>query len=62
MKRLFSMALSPEDKMHLIEKYDIRFLLLQSFDLRLFEDFIDRYSNRVQATELGGVIIVQIIE
>lgn len=60
MQRLFSQAPAPQDKMDLIEKYDIQFLLLQSFDLRLFEDLITAYPDRVNKIEIGGVIILQI--
>lgn len=60
MQRLFAQAPAPQDKMDLIEKYDIQFLLLQSFDLRLFEEFITAYPDRVKKTEIGGVIILQI--
>ena len=59
-KKIFSNSLSPEDKMYLLKKYDIRFLFLQKFDLRLFEDFIERYSKRVEIVEIGGVVILQI--
>jgi hypothetical protein len=60
MQRLFSQAPAPQDKMELIEKYDIRFLLLQSFDLRLFDDLITAYPSRVEKIEIGGVIILQV--
>lgn len=59
-QRLFSQAPAPQDKMDLIEKYDIQFLLLQSFDLRLFEDLITAYPDRVKKIEIGGVVILQI--
>lgn len=59
-QRLFSQAPAPQDKMKLIEKYDIRFLLLQNFDLRVFEDLIATYPGRVKKIEIGGVIILQI--
>ena len=52
--KIFSKSLSPEEKMLLIEKYDIRFLFLQSFDLRLFEDLIASYRDRVDVTDIGG--------
>ena len=61
-KKIFSKSLSPEEKMHILEKYNIRFLFLQSFDLRLFEDFIARYPERVEVIETGGVMILQITE
>lgn len=57
---LFLRAPSPEDKMSVLEKYDVRFLLLQSFDLRLFEDLIAAYPGRVEKIEIGSVIILQI--
>lgn len=60
MQRLFSKKSSPQDKMNLIEKYNIQFLFLQSADLRLFEDLITAYPNRVKKIEVGGVIILQI--
>ena len=57
---IFLKSLSPVDKMSLIEKYDIHFLFLQSFDLRLFEDLVDSYPDRVEVIEVGGVILIQI--
>jgi hypothetical protein len=60
--RIFSKALSPGEKMTLLEKYEVRHLFLQSFDLRLFEDLITSYPNRVKVVETGGVIILQINE
>lgn len=60
MQRLFSKKSSPQEKMNLIEKYNIHFLLLQSADLRLFEDLSATYPDRVKNFELGGVIILQI--
>ena len=59
-KKMFSKTLSPEDKMHLLEKYDVQFLFLQSFDLRLFTDLIASYPDRIKVIEIGGVIILQI--
>ena len=61
-KKIFSKSLSPEEKMLLLEKYNVQFLFLQSFDLRLFEDFIARYPDRVEKIETGGVVILQIKE
>ena len=60
-QRLFAKSPSPADKMLLIEKYDIRFLFLQNFDLRLFEDFIESYPDRITITDAGGVILLEII-
>lgn len=59
-KSLFSRNLPAEDKMLLLEKYDVRFLFLQSFDLRLFEDLTTRYPERTEVIEVGGVILLQI--
>jgi hypothetical protein len=59
-KSLFSRNLPAEDKMLLLEKYDIRFLFLQSFDLRLFEELTARYPERTEVIEVGGVILLQI--
>lgn len=59
-KRIFSASLSSENKMRLIENQHIRFLFLQPFDLRLFNELIQSYPNRVKATEVGGVIIIRI--
>jgi len=61
-KNIFSKTLPPKDKMGLIDKYDVRFLFLQSFDLRLFEEFIASYPDRVDVTEIGGVVLLQINE
>lgn len=59
-KSLFARNFPAEGKMFLLEKYDVHFLLLQSFDLRLFEELLTRYPDRVETTEIGGVIILQI--
>ena len=59
-KSLFSRNLPAEDKMLLLEKYDVRFLFLQSFDLRLFEELMTRYPERTEVIEVGGVILLQI--
>lgn len=48
--------------MLLLEKYDIRFLFLQSFDLRLFDDFIASYPDRTEMIEIGGVVLLKIDE
>ncbi|MBT3322238.1 MAG: hypothetical protein HN392_08125 [Anaerolineae bacterium] len=59
-QKIFLKSLSVTEKMFLIEKYNIRFLFLQSADLRLFEELIDSYQNRVEILEVGGVILVEI--
>lgn len=61
-KKIFSKSVSPEEKMFLLEKYDVKFLLLQSFDMKLFENFMARYPDRVEKTEIGGVVILQLKE
>ena len=60
MQKLFSKSLPPEKKMDLIEKYDISFLFLQPFDLRIFEDFIERYPDETELVDVGGVLLVEI--
>ncbi len=59
-KKMFSKSLSSEEKMFLLKKYDVKFLFLQNFDLRLFEDFITYYPERVEIIETGGFVILQI--
>jgi hypothetical protein len=59
-ERIFSRSLSADKKMDLLEKHNIRFLFLQPFDLRLFNELIESYPNRVKATEVGGVVIIRI--
>jgi hypothetical protein len=46
--------------MALIEKHNIQFILLQPFDIRLFNEMIDKYPNNVRATDIGGAIIIRI--
>ncbi|HSO11967.1 MAG TPA: hypothetical protein VLT51_06295, partial [Anaerolineales bacterium] len=58
----FPRTFPPEEKMLLLEKYDIRFLFLQSFDLRLFDDFIASYPDRTEMIEIGGVVLLKIDE
>lgn len=57
---LFLNSTSVKEKMDIIEKYDVRFLFITPFDLRLFDEFIETYPSRVSADEVGGVIIIRI--
>ena len=45
--------------MTLLQKYNVRFLVLQRSDLKLFNDLLATYPN-LTATEIGGVYIIQI--
>ena len=58
-QNIFLRSTSPEDKMFLLRKYNIHFLLLQRDDLKLFEDLIASDPS-LTATEVGGVYIVRI--
>lgn len=57
---IFTKSTSAEDKLSLLEKYDVRFLLLQRDDILLFEDVTARFPHRATAAEVGGVIILEI--
>jgi len=57
---IFSKSTSPEDKLSLLEKYHIQFLFLQRADIRLFNNLIEKYPEKIKASEVGGVIIVEI--
>jgi hypothetical protein len=57
---IFSKSTSAEDKLSLLRKYNVRFLLLQRDDIKLFNKLIAKYPNEINATEIGGVIIVEI--
>lgn len=57
---LFSKTASPEDRLLLIRKYNIHYLVLQRGDLKLFNDLITNYPGLIKATEIGGVYIVEI--
>jgi uncharacterized membrane protein len=59
-KRLFSKSVSAERKMELIKKYDIHFLFITPFDLRLFDELMETYPDKIQPTEVGGVIVIRI--
>jgi len=59
-QKIFSKSTSAEEKMNLLEKHNIQFLLLQRSDLKLFNDLIANYPNLITATEIGGVYIVKI--
>lgn len=59
-KKIFSQSFPAENKMALIEKHNIQFIFLQSFDIRLFNEMIDKYPNKVRATDIGGAIIIRI--
>ncbi len=57
---IFSKSTPAEDKLSLLEKYNVRFLLLQRGDLLLFEDLTTRHPDRAKAIEVGGVILLEI--
>ena len=57
---IFSKAISPEDQMLLLNKYDIRFLILDRGDLDLFNDLIANYPDQVTATEIEWIYLIQI--
>ena len=59
-QKLFSKSSSIENKMTLIDKHDIQFLVLRPFDLQLFGELIDYYPHRVKIIEVGGVVIIEI--
>jgi len=59
-QKIFLRSTSPEDKMSLLRKYDVHFLLLQRDDLRRFNNLIANYPDLIRVTEIGGVYIVQI--
>jgi len=57
---LFSKSTSAEDKLSLLEKYDVQFLFLQRDDIRFFNDLTTKYPDRIKPFEVGGVILVEI--
>jgi hypothetical protein len=57
---IFSKSTSPEDKLSLLEKYQVQFLFLQRDDIRFFNDLLKRYPDKTKASEVGGVIIVEL--
>jgi hypothetical protein len=57
---IFSKLTSPEDKLSLLKKYQIQFLFLQRDDIQFFNDLIEKYPTKIKASEVGGVIIVEI--
>lgn len=57
---IFSKSTPVEDKLSLLEKYNVRFLLLPSRDLQLFEDLIARHPDRAKAIKVGRVILLEI--
>jgi len=59
-QKIFLRSTSPEDKISLLKKYNVHFLLLQRGDLRRFNDLIASYPELITVTEIGGVYIVQI--
>ena len=56
---IFASSTSATDKMFLLRKYNVSFLLLQRGDLKFFNDLIAMYP-RIKVTEIGGFYIVQI--
>lgn len=59
-QKIFSRGTSADDQLSLLEKYNVHFLLLQRNDIKLFDDLMTEHPNRITATEVGGVYIVQI--
>jgi len=59
-QKLFKKSTSAEDKLSLLEKYDVQFLFLQRDDIRFFNDLIAKYPDRIKQSEVGGVILVEI--
>jgi hypothetical protein len=59
-QRIFSRATSVDDKMSLLKKYNVHFLLLQRSDLKLFSELIASYPNLIKTTEIGGFYIIQV--
>lgn len=57
---VFSKSASAENKLSIIRKYDIRFLLLQRDDIGLFNELIEIYPDNLYVSEVGGFIIVAI--
>lgn len=57
---VFSKSASAENKLFILRKYDIRFLLLQRDDIRLFDELIEIYPDNLYVSEVGGFIIVAI--
>ncbi len=60
MQRLFSKESAPQDKMAIIEKYDIQFLLIQGSDVNSFNDLLLNYPERIKKIELGWLSILQV--
>jgi hypothetical protein len=59
-QRIFARSASGEEKMELLKKHNVSFLFLTPFDLRLFEELIEAFPNKVKSTEVGGVVILKI--
>ena len=59
-RTLSSKSTPVEDKLFLLEKYNVRFLLLQRGDLLLFEDLTARHPDRAKAIEVGEAILLEI--
>jgi hypothetical protein len=59
-QRIFARSASEEEKMELLKKHNVSFLFLTPFDLRLFEELIEAFPNKVKSTEVGGVVILKI--
>ncbi|GAB4454332.1 MAG: hypothetical protein Kow0070_00560 [Anaerolineales bacterium] len=60
MERLFSKESTLQDKMAIIEKYNIQFLLIQGSDVNLFKDLLLNYPERIKKLELGWLSILQV--
>jgi len=57
---LFLKSTSAKEKIDIIDKYDVNFLFITPFDLRLFDELIKNYPSRISINEVGGVIIISV--
>ncbi|MDX1377901.1 MAG: DUF6077 domain-containing protein [Anaerolineales bacterium] len=59
-QRIFARSASGEEKMELLKKYNVSFLFLTPFDLRLFEELMETFPDEIKQSEVGGVVILEI--
>jgi len=57
---ILSRTVAPELRLHLLKKYNIRFLLLRRSDYDLFKNLVSTYPSLFEIVETGRYIILKV--
>jgi hypothetical protein len=60
-KTILSRRAAPEERLELLKKYDVRFLLLRRSDYDLFKNLVSSDPSLFELTEIGRYILLRII-